>query len=136
MKFNHIVFVVLVILALGLVAFAPFQAGDPPPVDGTPVTVPDYLVVIVTGAIGFLLTAGIKSLSQAIPGVPDLQGPATAITGALVTIFVAVANALLALVPPDYQPLVATLFAALGSILSAYGLAGIMKRFQPKAGGK
>ena len=73
MKFNHIVFVVLVILALGLVAFAPFQAGDPPPVDGTPVTVPDYLVVIVTGGVGSIRGAFYGAL---FVGIVDTIGRA------------------------------------------------------------
>lgn len=71
-KLNHVMKVLLIvsILALWLVAANPFQGETPPPPDAAPLTVPVEVQVALTGAVVFLLTAGLKALSQAFPNIP------------------------------------------------------------------
>jgi hypothetical protein len=121
-------FVILLAFPVAVLARGLGQDGSPPT---APLTLPDYVPLLLAAGIGWVLTQGLKSLSVALPGVPNLEGQATAIVGALVTAFVAIANTLLALLPLEWQTPVALVFGTIGSILAAYGIAGTIKSFQP-----
>src|SRR5690242_1706324 len=123
MKLNHVVLVLFVLLSLAVMAFAPLQAETP-----DPLVIPVEVQVFLTGAVIFIATAGLKALSQAFPNIPNLEGPTTVYAGATVTFIVTVGNALLTLVPPEYQPAVGAALVAIGSFLAANGYALLTKK--------
>lgn len=84
------------------------------------VAVPEDFKVILAGAIGWIVTEGLKALGKLVN--VDLSGNAAAVTGALVTAFVFFSDLLLAKIPPQYDPVVSSVFALLVAILSAYGI--------------
>jgi hypothetical protein len=93
------------------------------------VLTPDLQLLIAAG-IGFLVTAGLKDLSAWLG--KDFSSLASAITGALVTMAVALANSLLALVPAQYQQAVALTMSLLVAVLSAFGIHGSLKSLRPQ----
>jgi hypothetical protein len=128
-KFFAISLLVFVIAAVFVVpAFA--QGENPPPT--SPVQLPLELQAIVAAGIGFLVTAGLKSLSVLMK--KDISGWASVVTGGLVTSAVYFLNAILSTVPDAAQPSVAIGLTLLVSILSAFGVAATVKKFQPIAG--
>lgn len=130
---NLLIIAVVLIASMGLMAFRPFQGETPPAAVGEPLTVPVEVQVFLTGAVIFLLTAGIKALTQAFPKIPNLEGPATVFAGAVVTFVVVLANALLALVPPEFKVYAVLIFTGIASWLGANGYALLVKSFQKKA---
>lgn len=151
-KFLNVLILVLIlaVASFGVLGAAPMQestptpapvvtAGvtvtpvptDPAPADGAPLTLPDFVPLLLTAGLTYLITAGLKDLSKTLTWVPNLEGQATALVGALVASFVTIGNAALALVPSDFVPLVVGIFGTIGSILSAYGIAGIVRSLRP-----
>ncbi|MFZ5856768.1 MAG: hypothetical protein ACOYZ6_08055 [Chloroflexota bacterium] len=127
MKVNRwLVFVIVVIVAAFFVMPA-FAQGAEPPVGE--VTLPTELEALLAAGIGFLVTAGLKSLSILLG--KDLSGWAAVITASIVTTVVYFFNALLSAVPPEAAPSVAIALTLLVSILSAFGIHKIVKGFQP-----
>lgn len=125
-KYLGIVVAVLVIAAVFVVpVFA--QVENPPPT--SPVELPLELQALIAAGIGFLVTAGLKSLSALLKA--DISGWASVITGGLVTSAVYFFNALLSAVPTAAQPSVAIALTLLVSILSAFGIARTVKKLQP-----
>jgi hypothetical protein len=121
-----ILFVVLLIAAFMVVpAFA--QGETPPPT--SPVELPLELQALIAGGIGFLVTAGLKSLSPLLN--TDISGWASVVTGGIVTSVIYFFNALLSAVPVAAQPSVSIGLTLLVSILSAFGIARTVKKFQP-----
>lgn len=125
-KIVSILFVVVFVAAF-LVMPALAQGEVPPPT--SPVELPSPLQGIIAAGIGYLVTAGLKSLSALLK--KDISGWGSVITGGLVTSTVYFFNALLSAVPEAAQPTVAISLTLLVSILSAYGIAATMKKFQP-----
>ena len=115
---------VVVVLALVFVPVAFAQETNPPPV------IEDFplLYALIVSGIGWLVSAGIKSVAAAF-GI-DLQGKAMAITGALVIASVNFINGFLASVPANYYPVVVSGLGFLVSVLGAFGIAGTLRRFQ------
>lgn len=124
--------VFLITLALLLLAVMPVMAmgvGQ----DSQPVpTLPDWAVALLSAGLTFLVTAGLKSLSEALPFVKTLEGPATAVVAALVGFVVVFGNGLLAMIPPEYHAGVIAFFGFVGTLLSAYGVQGTLKMFKAK----
>lgn len=127
MKVNRwLVFVIVVIVAAFIVVPA-FAQGENPPVGE--VTLPTELEALLAAGIGFLVTAGLKSLSTLLG--KDLSGWAAVLTGSIVTTVVYFFNALLSAVPAAAAPSVAIALTLLVSILSAFGIHKTVKGFQP-----
>jgi hypothetical protein len=126
---NHIVRNLLIGLmlcaALGLMAFSPFQE-NPPQTGAGPLTVPDAIQGALFIGVVFLLTAGIKAISKHVALIPTLDGQITVIAGGIVTAVVAITNALLAQVPPEYVPLTYSILGAIVAFLGANGIAGML----------
>lgn len=141
------IFVAVVLVVFGLLAFAtPFAIDavaaqgvdaapvvvasvqeDEPPV--SPVELPLELRVLLAGGIGFLVTAGLKSLSTLLKS--DITGWAAVITGGLTTSVIFFFNAILSTIPPEAQPSATIALALVVSILSAFGVARTTKKMQP-----
>jgi len=127
-KLFAVVLLVAVIAAVFVVpVFA--QGENPPPT--SPVELPLQLQALVAAGIGFLVTAGLKSLSVLLK--TDISGWGSVITGGLVTGAVYFLNAILSAVPVAAQTSVAIALTLLVSILSAFGVAATVKKFQPVA---
>jgi hypothetical protein len=92
---------------------------------------PGWAVALLNTGVTWLITNGLKSLSKALPWVPTLEGPATALTGALVAFVVVFANGLLAMIPATYHAGVTALFTFAGTLLAAYGVQGTLKKLLP-----
>lgn len=120
-------FVVVIAAVLVVPVFA--QGENPPPT--SQVQLPLEIQAIVAAGIGFLVTAGLKSLSVLLK--KDISGWASVVTGGLVTSTVYFLNAILSTVPDAAQPSVAIGLTLLVSILSAFGVAATIKKFQPIA---
>lgn len=131
---NHIVrnlavFVLVVSGALALMAFSPFQAGGPPDSAG-PLTIPAAIQAALFIGTVFLLTAGLQAISKHVGWMPTLTGEITVIAGGIVTAVVAIVNALLVMVPPEYVPLTYGILGAIVTFLGANGVAGVISGFQ------
>ena len=120
-------FVVVIAAVLVVPVFA--QGENPPPT--SQVQLPLEIQAIVAAGIGFLVTAGLKSLSVLLK--KDISGWASVVTGGLVTSTVYFLNAILSTVLDAAQPSVAIGLTLLVSILSAFGVAATIKKFQPIA---
>lgn len=119
MKFNvKFLFFAAIILALALIVPTVFAQGTEPPASSAP-TVPNEIQLLLAAGVGFLVTNGLKSLSQLLG--KDISGWAAAITASVVTGIVAFANSLLSAVPAANQETVVILFTLLVSILGAFG---------------
>ena len=136
------VLLIVAILALLLVAAAPFQANDPGSTAGTgtgasPLTLPAAVGYLLTAAIGYLLTNGLKSLTASLrtnkyfTWVPDLAGLSVNLTTAIVTSIILFANTLLAALPPEWVTPVSIFITAVALPLLAYGVHYLVKGFQP-----
>lgn len=129
MKVNRL-FVVLVVLFVAAFFVAPvFAQGENPPAGD--VSLPTELEALISAGIGFLVTAGLKSLSSLLG--KDLGGWAAVITASIVTAVVYFFNALLSAVPAAAAPSVGIALTLLVSILSAFGIHKTVKAFQPVA---
>lgn len=132
MKVNRL-FVLLTVLTMAAFFVMPaFAQGEEPPVGD--VTLPTELEALLAAGIGFLVTAGLKSLSTLFG--KDLGGWAAVLTASIVTTIVYFFNALLSAVPAAAAPSVAIALTLLVSILSAFGVHKTMKGFQPVAAKK
>lgn len=127
MKINRLFFVLVVLVVAAFVAVPAFAQGEKPPVGE--VTLPTELEALLAAGIGYLVTAGLKSLSGLLG--KDLGGWAAALTASIVTTVVYFFNALLSAVPAAAAPSVAIALTLLVSILSAFGVHKTIKGFQP-----
>jgi hypothetical protein len=127
MKKLFAVFLIVVVVAAVFVVPVLAQGETPPPT--SPVQLPLELQAIVAAGIGFLVTAGLKSLSVLLK--KDIRGWGSVITGGLVTSVVYFFNALLSTIPVSAQAPVAISLTLLVSVLSAFGVASTVKKFQP-----
>lgn len=131
MKRNKLLPVLLIVTVIALVAVTPALAqGEQPPAPTSPVELPMPLQALIAAGIGFLVTAGLKSLSTLLKS--DISGWGAVITGGLTTSVIFFLNALLSAVPVSAQPSVSVGLTLLVTILSAFGLARTVKGFQPK----
>jgi hypothetical protein len=126
---KKLLFVGLLVIVLAAVFVVPVfaQVENPPPT--SPVELPIELQAVIAAGIGFLVTAGLKSLSVLLK--KDISGWGSVVTGGLVTSVVYFANAILSAVPVAAQPSVSVALTLLVSILSAFGIAATLKKFQP-----
>lgn len=129
MKKFALVMVLVAILSIALVSPVLARGLWQEPVDAP--TLPQWAIVLLNAGVTWLLTNGLKSLSKALPWVPTLEGPTTALTGALVMFVVTFANGLLSMIPGAYHPAVIATFTFIGSLLSAYGIQGSLKQLFP-----
>jgi len=103
------------------------QGAEPPPT--SPVELPIELQAMLAAGIGFLVTAGLKSLSVLLK--KDISGWGSVITGGIVTSVMYFFTAILSAVPVAAQPSVTIGLTLLVAILSAFGVASTVKKFQP-----
>jgi hypothetical protein len=108
------------------VASVQVQDGEPPV---SPVELPVELRALISAFIGFLVTAGLKSLSTLLKS--DITGWGAVITGALTTSVIFFFNAILSTIPPEAQPSATIALALIVSILAAFGVARTTKKMQP-----
>jgi len=128
MKSKTRLFVFLTVLVVAAFFVMPvFAQGEEPPVGE--VVLPTELEALLAAGIGFLVTAGLKSLSSLLG--KDLGGWAAVLTASIVTTVVYFFNALLSAVPAAAAPSVAIALMLLVSILSAFGVHKTVKGFQP-----
>lgn len=133
MKSKTRLFVVLTVLVVAAFFVMPaFAQGEEPPVGE--VTLPLELQALIASGIGFLVTAGLKSLSSLLG--KDLSGWGAALTASIVTTTVLFFDALLSAVPAAAAPSVAIALTLLVSILGAFGVHKTVKGFQPVAAKK
>lgn len=104
------------------------QQDEEPPVSS--VELPVELRALVSAFIGFLVTAGLKSLSTLLK--KDITGWGAVIAGALSTSAIFFFNAILSTIPFEAQPSATIALALIVSILSAFGVARTTKNLQPK----
>lgn len=91
------------------------------------IQLPTELQAILAGAIGALVTEGLKALGNLFH--IDLSGKAAAVTAAIVTALVFFANALLAKIPAEYEGLASSIFMLLVAALGAFGVHRQLVRF-------
>ncbi len=103
------------------------QQDEEPPV--SPVELPVELRALLSAIIGFLVTAGLKSLSALLQ--KDITGWAAVITGGLSTSVIFFFNAILSTIPVEAQPSAAIALTLVVAILSAFGVARTTKKMQP-----
>jgi len=128
-KSNIRLLVLLTVLFVAAFFVIPvFAQGTEPPVGD--VTLPTELQALLAAGIGFLVTAGIKSLSTLLK--KDLSGWASVLTASIVTTVVYFFNAILSAVPANAAPSVAIALTLLVSILSAFGVHNTIKSLRPK----
>jgi hypothetical protein len=121
------VLVVVLFLAAFVVVPVLAQGENPPPT--SPVELPIELQAMLAAGIGFLVTAGLKSLSVLLN--KDISGWGSVITGGLATSVIYFFTAILSAVPVAAQPSVTIALTLLVSIVSAFGVASTVKKFQP-----
>ena len=95
----------------------------------SPISLTPELQALLAALIGFAVTAGLKDLGKVV-GV-DFTSVASAVTGALVTGIVFFANALLAQLPANVQPIAVVVMPLLAAIFAAYGVHRTAARFGP-----
>lgn len=83
-------------------------------------TLPIELQAVITAALVFLVTEGLKVVAEWIG--QDLQGVGAVIAAALSTAVIAFLNGLLGAVPLEYAPAVQAALAVLVALLSAFGI--------------
>jgi len=122
--------VCLVAILIAAFFVVPVMAqGEVPPVPTSPVQLPIELQALLAAGIGFLVTAGLKSLSVLLKA--DISGWGSVITGGLVTSVMYFFSAILSAIPAVAQPAVTIGLTLLVAILSAFGVASTVKKFQP-----
>lgn len=89
---------------------------------------PELVSLLVVIPITFLVTEGLKALSQLIGR--DLSGSAAFIVAGLVAALLAFVDGLLALVPADQAPIWTAAFQLLVLLLGAAGVHRTFKRFK------
>jgi hypothetical protein len=78
------------------------------------------VAVLITLLVGFLVTQGLKSLSNLLGF--DLSGYGAAVVAAVVTLLVGVFNGLIPLIPANIAPLIEPAAALIIAILGAFGV--------------
>jgi uncharacterized protein YacL len=89
------------------------------------VVLPDALVVIISGAIMFLATEGLKAVGAWLK--IDLSGFAAGLTAIIVGLVVATLNGWLAMVPIQFAPFVNEVLTLLVLLLSGLGFYRVNK---------
>jgi len=102
-------------------ASASFQV-EPPKVEDF-----DYLAQLVVAVVTLMVTYGLKFLVKEW-GL-DLTGKSTQITAVIVGLIYETANQWLALVPPDFYPVVVSAAGLITAVLVAFGTSGLIKKF-------
>lgn len=109
----------------------------PPSTEPTiPLTVDQFpwISVLLVGLVTWVVTEGLKSLSKVF-GV-DISGKASAVTATVVLTLVELINQLLATIPESAIPSVTAGLGFVFTLLSAFGLAGLLKKLTaPKSTG-
>ena len=85
---------------------------------------PDEIKVALSSLIGFLVTEGLKALFPNVDIAPFVK----VISAAVFTALVMFADGLLALVPPEYQSVVAGVLGLIVALLGAFGIHGVFKK--------
>jgi hypothetical protein len=117
---KKIIFVSLLVIVIAAVFVVPvFAQGSEPPAP-SPLVLPDALTGLIALGIGFLVTQGMKAISQKFGS--DLSGYAAMITAGLVTSVVAFGNSLLSLVPAAYTEPVSIVLTLIVSLFGVFGL--------------
>lgn len=92
------------------------------------VVLPDALVALVVAGVSFLIAQGVKEVLAVFH--VDLSGPAAALTAAVVAVFVAFANGLLAQIPPEMEPLAEAILRIIVILLGTVGPFGIFRVYR------
>lgn len=118
--------ILITVLVLTAVFAVPvFAQGDTPPVPTSPVELPLELQALLAAGIGYLVTQGLKSLSNLLHA--DLSGWGAAITASVVTTVIYFFTAILSAVPVAAQPSVSVGLMLIVSVLGAFGVHATFK---------
>lgn len=118
--------ILIAVFVLAAVFAAPvFAQGDTPPVSTSPVELPVELQALLAAGIGYLVTQGLKSLSNLLHS--NLSGWTAAITASVVTTVIYFFNAILSAVPAAAQSSVSIGLMLIVSILGAFGVHATFK---------
>ena len=90
------------------------------------IQVPVELQALLVVALTYLVTEGLKIVSGWFHG--DLSGAASVIAAGLVAAVLGFANALLALIPPEFEPIANAVMQLLIVLLSAMGVHRTLRR--------
>lgn len=120
--FKKFVFVLFTVMALAAfvvpVVFA--QDAEPPKIEQF-----DFLAQLIIGLVTAAVTFGLKAVAKEW-GI-DLTGKATQFAAAIVLAIFEFINGILALVPPDWIPVVVSGLGFLTALLTASGVALVLK---------
>jgi hypothetical protein len=126
-KFLQVLCVVIVLAAVFAVpVFA--QEANPPVAPASDLTVPSELQALLAMVIGYVVTQGLKSLSQLLHA--DISGWGSALSASIVTGVVLFFNALLSAVPDPARASVAVALTLLVTVLGAFGVHATVKTFK------
>lgn len=123
-------------LLIAAVFVVPVFAQDELPPDETAPTIPltvdqfPWVSVLLVAAVTWVVTEGVKSISKVF-GI-DISGKASAIIGTVVLTLVELINGLLAAIPPEAIPSVTAGLGFVFTLLSAFGIAGFVKKILTK----
>jgi hypothetical protein len=81
---------------------------------------PPELRVALGGFLTFLLTQGLKALANLIGF--DIGGWGSAIVASIVASILIFVDGIVALIPPEWQPVAGAVFGLIAAILSAFGV--------------
>lgn len=126
-KVLKVLALVLVFAAFAVVpVFAQGQTQELTP-PNEPITLAEYPVLdmLVFAGVSWIVTEGLKSLSK-LTKTP-LIGKATAITGAVVYIIVALVDSFFGAIPPEFQDTTRNVLTLVVGLLAMYGYAGKTK---------
>ena len=91
---------------------------------------PQELVLVLSGFIGFVVAEGLQSLSRLVGR--DLSGEAAGLSAALVSLAVASINGALLHVPPEFVPYVQGVIAFLVVVLAPFAIHSALNKFRAK----
>lgn len=118
-KFLFVVLTMMILTAF-VVPLVFAQNEEPPKIEQF-----DYLAQLIIGVVTVVVTFGLKAMLKEW-GI-DLTGKSTQITAALVTAIFEFLNGLLASVPPAWFPVVVSGLGFLTALLTAFGVALVIK---------
>ncbi len=127
-RFTPITILIVCCLAFFTLAARPYQDNPPQPPTPAPLSIPQSVELALTAGIGFLITNGLKSFSKTLQKnkyfkwFPDLSGLGTSTTTAVVTILILYGNTMLAGLPPEWVPVIRSVFAVIAVTVTAYGI--------------
>lgn len=81
---------------------------------------PPDLRVALGGFLTFLLTQGLKALANIIGF--DISGWGSALVASLVAAILLFVDGIVAMIPPEYQPVASAIFGLIAAVLSAFGV--------------